>query len=193
MRVISGKARRLQLKTPEGFETRPTTDRIKETLFNMINNCLYDCIFMDFFAGSGAIGIEALSRGAEKCFFVENNKNAAEIIASNLKFTGLSDNGIILEKDVIDAVNLLITKNITADIIFMDPPYNKELEKKVLLYIKDACVIDYNTLVIVEASIETDMSYVEQMGFYIEKEKKYKTNKHVFIKKKESVVSAIRV
>lgn len=193
MRVISGKARRLQLKTPEGFETRPTTDRIKETLFNMINNYLYNCIFIDFFAGSGAIGIEALSRGAEKCFFIENNKNAAEIIASNLKFTRLSDNCIILEKDVIDAVNLLIKKNITADIIFMDPPYNKELEKKVLLHIKDTGIVDYNTMVIVEASIETDMSYVEQMGFYIEKEKIYKTNKHVFIKKKESMVSAIQV
>ena len=71
MRVIAGKARRIQLKTPTGMETRPTTDRIKETLFNMIQSQLYDCSFLDLFSGSGGIGIEALSRGAEHAVFIE--------------------------------------------------------------------------------------------------------------------------
>ena len=71
MRVIAGSARSLKLKTLEGIETRPTTDRIKETLFNMISPQMYDCIFLDLFAGSGGIGIEALSRGAKEAVFVQ--------------------------------------------------------------------------------------------------------------------------
>ena len=85
MRVIAGKAKRLQLKTPTGMDTRPTTDRIKETLFNMIQDELYDIYFLDLFSGSGGIGIEALSRGARKAVFVEQNRNASDIIRDNLQ------------------------------------------------------------------------------------------------------------
>ena len=81
MRVIAGTARRIQLETVKGNNTRPTTDRIKETLFNIINNDLYDIDFLDLFSGSGAIGIEALSRGASSATFVENNRNAIKCIA----------------------------------------------------------------------------------------------------------------
>lgn len=87
MRVIAGKAKRLQLKTPKGLDTRPTTDRIKETLFNMIQDELYDIRFLDLFAGSGGIGIEALSRGAKEAVFVEQNREACSIIKENLTFT----------------------------------------------------------------------------------------------------------
>ena len=80
MRVIAGSAKRLRLKTLEGLETRPTSDRIKETLFNMISPWIADCKFLDLFAGSGGIGIEALSRGAKRAVFVEKNPKAAEII-----------------------------------------------------------------------------------------------------------------
>ena len=80
MRVIAGSARRLTLKTIEGMDTRPTTDRIKETLFNMIQNDIYGCTFLDLFSGSGAIGIEALSRGAKEAVFVEKNPKAADCI-----------------------------------------------------------------------------------------------------------------
>ena len=85
MRVIAGSARRLTLKTIEGMDTRPTTDRIKETLFNMIQNDIYGCTFLDLFSGSGAIGIEALSRGAKEAVFVEKNPKAADCIRDNLK------------------------------------------------------------------------------------------------------------
>ena len=78
MRVIAGSARRTQLKTLEGMDTRPTTDRIKETLFNMIAPYLYDSIFLDLFAGSGGIGLEAVSRGAKKAVFVENSKRVSK-------------------------------------------------------------------------------------------------------------------
>ena len=86
MRVIAGKARSLHLKTIEGLDTRPTTDRIKETLFNMINDELYGASFLDLFSGSGGIGIEALSRGARKAVFVESSRKAAACIQENLKF-----------------------------------------------------------------------------------------------------------
>ena len=90
MRVIGGRAKRLQLKTLEGMDTRPTTDRIKETLFNMIDPWIADCDFLDLFAGSGGIGIEAASRGAKEVVFVEENPAAMMIIRENLKHTSLS-------------------------------------------------------------------------------------------------------
>lgn len=83
MRVIAGSARRLLLKTVEGMETRPTTDRIKETLFNIIQNDLYGCVFLDLFAGSGAIGIEALSRGAKRAVFIDNGNRQISCIRDN--------------------------------------------------------------------------------------------------------------
>ena len=89
MRVIAGKARRLPLKTVPGQNTRPTTDRIKETLFNMIQDELYGIRFLDLFAGSGAIGIEALSRGAARAVFVEDDRRAVSCIQENLAFTRL--------------------------------------------------------------------------------------------------------
>ena len=80
MRVIAGTARSLPLKTPEGMDTRPTTDRIKETLFNMLQTYIPDCVFVDIFSGSGGIGIEALSRGARKAYFIENAPKRMPII-----------------------------------------------------------------------------------------------------------------
>ena len=85
MRVIAGKARRIPLKTMDGLNTRPTTDRIKETLFNIIQDDIYGCRFLDLFSGSGGIGIEALSRGAKEAFFVERHKTAAACIRENLE------------------------------------------------------------------------------------------------------------
>ena len=103
MRVIAGSARRLLLKSPEGLDTRPTTDRIKETLFNMLMPNLPDAVFIDLFSGSGGIGIEALSRGANKAYFVENNQKAVACITENLEHTHLSDRAVVLKQDVFAA------------------------------------------------------------------------------------------
>ena len=100
MRVIAGNARRIQLKTLDGIETRPTTDRIKETLFNMLAPYLYDCIFLDLFAGSGGIGIEALSRGAMEAVFVENNPKAMQCVKENLARTHMERKGMTMSMDV---------------------------------------------------------------------------------------------
>ena len=97
MRVIAGTARSLPLKTPEGMDTRPTTDRIKETLFNMLQTYIPDCVFVDIFSGSGGIGIEALSRGARKAYFIENAPKALACIEDNLAFTKMKDRAIVLK------------------------------------------------------------------------------------------------
>ena len=107
MRVIAGSARRLLLKTVEGKDTRPTTDRIKETLFNMIQNDLYGRSFLDLFAGSGGIGIEAASRGAKEVVFVEKNPAAMMIIRENLKHTSLEDAAVTMQSDVMTAIRSL--------------------------------------------------------------------------------------
>ena len=183
MRVIAGTAKRLQLKTVKGDNTRPTTDRIKETLFNMLQNDIEGCRFLDLFSGSGAIGIEALSRGAKEAVFVENNKEAINCIKENLIFTKLVNSGIVMSYDVMTAISMLEGRNAKLDIVFMDPPYNKEIEKDVLDRLKQSEIIDSDTMIIVEASLNTSFSYLRDMGYELFKEKKYKTNKHMFIYK----------
>lgn len=187
MRVIAGKAGSLKLKTIDGSSTRPTTDRIKETLFNMIQPSVCDSIFLDLFAGSGGIGIEALSRGAKKCVFVENNRAASACIRENLSFTRLDDRGEVLEMDVMTALERLKGKGQGFDIIFMDPPYEKGYERQVLSQLKDLSIADSNTIIIVEASMNTDFSYVMEYGMKVLKEKRYKSNKHVFMQKSGGV------
>ena len=185
MRVIAGSAKRLQLKTIDGMDTRPTTDRIKETLFNMISPYIADSCFLDLFSGSGAIGIEALSRGAEKAVFVEQNRKAMECIRENLRYTRLEKGAVLYEMDVFSALKKLDTP---FDYIFMDPPYNMLLEKKVLEYLSESELLSDSGIIIVEASLETDFSYVEELGFAVIKEKKYKTNKHLFLEREEPEV-----
>ena len=181
MRVIAGSAKRIQLKTPDGMKTRPTTDRIKETLFNMLQSELCDCDFLDLFSGSGAIGIEALSRGAKEAVFIEQNDKAITCIKENLQNTGLKKNAQVYKADVFSGLRQLETKKNIFDIVFMDPPYRQELEKKVLMQLSNSVIIDTNTRIIFEASLDTDVSYIEDLGYEIEKIKKYKTNMHVFL------------
>lgn len=190
MRVIAGSARRLLLKTPEGMDTRPTTDRIKETLFNMLQDDLYHCRFLDLFSGSGAIGIEALSRGAEQAVFVENNANAAKIIRENLKTTHLEEQAVVMNCDALTALRRLEDRGLSFDFIFMDPPYNQLHEKRVLEYLAHSSLVTEDTVIVVEASKETDMPYLKELGFLLDRVKEYKTNKHLFIihTKGESII-----
>ena len=101
MRVIAGSARSMPLKAPAGYDTRPTQDRIKETLFNMLQTQIPGCVFVDVFSGSGGIGIEALSRGARKSYFIENDAKAAACIQENLSFTKLDDRAVLLKQDFV--------------------------------------------------------------------------------------------
>lgn len=180
MRVIAGTAKRLQLKTLDGMDTRPTTDRIKETLFNMLAPYIYDSLFLDLFAGSGGIGIEALSRGAKGAVFVEHNAKAMACVKENLKHTKLDRRAMTISTDVMTALYKLEGEK-NFDYIYMDPPYNQEYEKKVLEYLSGSDLLSDDGIIIIEASKETKFDYVEELGFSIIKSKEYKTNKHVFI------------
>lgn len=182
MRVIAGKAKRLQLKTPKGMDTRPTTDRIKETLFNMIQDELYDIRFLDLFAGSGGIGIEALSRGAREAVFVEQSREACSIIRENLMFTHLEEQAKVLGQNVLTAFAQLRSGD-GFEVAFMDPPYGKGLELQVLQNKDFYSILVDKALVIVEADLETVLLEDEIPGFRILKEKIYKTNKHIFLEK----------
>jgi len=184
MRVVAGKARSLQLMTVPGTDVRPTTDRIKETLFNMITNEVPGSRFLDLFAGSGGIGIEALSRGAEHAVFVDKNRTAVQCIRKNLEHVKMSADATILQTDALSAIAQLEQKKACFDVIFMDPPYDCQLEKQVLLRLAGSPLVTEDTLIIVEASLETEFDYLEENGYLVQKDKIYKTNRHIFIKVK---------
>lgn len=182
MRVIAGTRRSMPLKTIDGLATRPTQDRTKETLFNVIQNDVPGSMFLDLFSGSGAIAIEALSRGAKKAYLVENSREAAACIRDNLTFTKLSDDAVLMETDALTALKRLEGKAVF-DIIFMDPPYNHGYEREVLTYLSDSKLIDEYSVIVVEASDETSFDYLDELGFTAYKIKKYKNNMHVFIQR----------
>jgi len=146
----------------------------------MIADRIGGCRFLDLFAGSGAIGIEALSRGAKSAAFVEKDRRALSVIRQNLSFTHLSGGGRVIASDCVRAIAMLDHEH-PFDIIFMDPPYDKGLERSVLEAISPTSVADEKTLIIVEASLDTDFSYLDELGFTLVREKRYKTNKHVFL------------
>lgn len=182
MRVIAGTARRLQLKAPKGMDTRPTTDRIKETLFNMLQDEIDGICFLDLFSGSGGIGIEALSRGAVKAYFVERNQEACNIIRDNLGFTRLAEKAEVMSCSALSAISMLQGKEMF-HVVFMDPPYGKGLEKEVLKSPEFHRILVDKALVIIEADLDTRLSDEDISGFRMLKEKIYKTNKHIFLEK----------
>ncbi len=183
MRVIAGKARSLNLKSLPSSEIRPTTDRIKETLFNILQPYLYGCRFLDLCSGSGAIGIEALSRGAACCILVDKNRRAMQILQENLHFTHLEENAYTMTTDAVDALQLLEGTD-PFDIIFMDPPYGHGIERSVLEYLRNSALARSDTQIIVECDLQTSFDYLDALDFQIYRYKKYKTNAHVFISRK---------
>ena len=181
MRVIAGSARSMPLKTPKGDNTRPTTDRIKETLFNMLQPYIPGGLFVDLYSGSGGIGIEALSRGAKKAYFVDHDSECIKCINENLKFTKLDESGVVYKQDVYSALNMI--REPYVDVIFADPPYNAHAESGILASLSDKPYVGEDTVIIIEALIDTDFSFAQDLGFEILKEKQYKSNKHVWLTK----------
>ena len=186
MRVIAGKCRSLPLKAVPGKTTRPTTDRIKETLFNILQGYIPGAVFLDLFSGSGAIGIEALSRGASHAWFVENDRSAVRIIQDNLRFTRLDRDAHVLMMNAADAA-VQLSGRAVFDVVFLDPPYGQDLEKDVLRTFRGASCIHEDTLFVIEASLGTDFAWLESFGYDLIKEKCYKTNKHIFAKPAKGV------
>lgn len=183
MRVIAGSAKSLKLKTIEGNDTRPTQDRIKETLFNMIQYDIAGSSFLDLFSGSGGIGIEALSRGAGEACFVEKSRRAMRCIRENLAHTHLMERARIMEMEVSEALRRLEQQGKEFDYIFMDPPYKKGFEEAVLKQLDQSLICTEDTIVIAESSLDTEISDSWFQNLHIIRVKEYKTNKHTFLKK----------
>ena len=182
MRVIAGSARSINLITPKGFDTRPTTDKYKETLFNCLQSYIGNSVFVDLFAGSGAIGIEALSRGAAKAYFCDNSKEAVNCIKENLNKTKLSDKAVVYKEDASFFIKNRIKE--TPDIIFIDPPFKLHLEKDVIPLLDSLKLIGEDTIIVVECDYDSEFEFLDELNLEIFKIKEYKTNKHVFIQKK---------
>jgi 16S rRNA (guanine966-N2)-methyltransferase len=127
MRVISGKLKGRKLKGPEGLELRPTGDRLKESLFNILGPRLAGVSMLDVFSGTGAIGIEALSRGASEAVFIESSEAAVRLIQKNLKTCGIGKGYRIVEQDAFTALRALARQGFKANIVFFDPPYDWKL------------------------------------------------------------------
>ena len=152
MRVISGNLRGTKLYTLEGLETRPTLDRVKESLFNIINFDIKDCTFLDLFAGSGAIGIEAASRGAKKVVMCEKSKNAYDIINKNLEKTRLLEDVKVYNLDFEKCIENKLSESF--DIVFLDPPYKSDYAYKATKLLMEKKLITKDTLIILETDIE---------------------------------------
>ncbi|MBP5154930.1 MAG: 16S rRNA (guanine(966)-N(2))-methyltransferase RsmD [Lachnospiraceae bacterium] len=186
MQVIAGSARRLQLMTVPGTDTRPTSSQIRETLFNILQPYVQGSRFLDLFAGSGAIGIEALSRGAAEAVFVENSRKAVACIGRNLAHTRLAEKARVLETSAVTALKRLAAQGACFDLIFLDPPYDGGWYRPVFEALAASPAAGEETLIIAEARKDEDFSFLEELGFVPVREKVYKSNKHVFVRRKEA-------
>ena len=148
MRVISGTARGTTLHSIDNIGTRPTLDRVKESLFNIIQNKIEDSTVLDLFAGSGAIGIEFLSRRAEKAYFCDISIKAIEMIEQNLNKTRLKEKAEVFNKDYLKCIEEL--KNVQFDIIFLDPPYKEKFSIEALKKISEAKMLKNDGIIIIE-------------------------------------------
>ncbi len=180
IKVIAGSRRSLPLKTLDGDDiTKPTRNMIRETLFNCLQMDVPGSRFLDLFSGCGAIGIEALSRGAESAVLVEANKAALEVIKYNVHFTKFDDEADIVRADAVSYLRKMNT--VDFDIIHLDPPYMKGFER--------ACVEALNTkefsnpdaVIVIECEKNTDFDFIENTKFRIYKTKIYSINKHIFL------------
>ena len=184
MRIISGKARGTKLYTLEGNNTRPTLDRIKEALFNIIQNEIPNCVFLDLFSGSGAIGLEAVSRGAKKAILGENSKQAIKIIEKNIEKTHLReqiellpyDYKIILEKHIKDPL----------DIVYIDPPYRTNYAYKAIKMILDKELLNEQGIIIIETeNTEEILNLLKEIEIQIKDIREYGRVKLIFLGKKD--------
>jgi 16S rRNA (guanine966-N2)-methyltransferase len=161
VRVIGGSCRGRRLHTPRGLSVRPTSDKVKESLFNILAGTLGPldgCAVLDIFAGTGNLGIEALSRGAKSAVFIDSSRESTTIISKNLSLTGFTDRSRIIFKDFCQALGILESSGEVFQLIFIDPPYQKGLIEKCLEQLQKSSVIDEQTVVVTEFSSREDIA-----------------------------------
>ena len=178
-KVISGK---LKGRTIKGYDidgTRPTMDRVKESVFGMIQDYLKESIVLDLFAGSGNLGIEALSNGAKKIYFNDINKKCTKVIQDNLREFNVLENSIVINMNYQEALNNFCEKNIKFDIVFLDPPYNNLIINQILTLLVKNNLLNKNALVVCELVKKEDFNNNQLILW---KERKY-GEKYVLIYK----------
>ena len=169
MRVITGKARGIQLKTPEGMQTRPTADRVKEALFSIINFDIPGAEVLDLFGGTGQLGIEALSRGAKSAVFVDHSEQACRLIRENLKRTKLEQQGRVVRGDYMDYLSRCRENY---DIILLDPPYAEVFLENALKRITEIDILRSGGIIVAERPLEKELPW-EFEGYTRSKDYKY--------------------
>lgn len=157
MRIIAGEAKNRIIKTRKGFDTRPTLESVKESLFSIITPYIEGSVFLDLFSGSGSISLEAISRGAKRAVMIEKDGEALKYIIENIDNLGFSDRCRAYKNDAIRAIEILGRKNEKFDIIFMDPPYQDNVTKKVLKAIDKANILTEDGLIICEHHLLEDL------------------------------------
>ncbi len=164
MRVIAGKFRSRKLKGPGLLSLRPTSDRLRETLFNILGASVEDSLFVDLYAGTGAIGIEAISRGARKVIFVESDAKAAKLVRENLGALDMFAGAELIEDDALRGLEKLARRRALADFIFLDPPYEDTKEHAAVLEFLDAShLIAPRGIVIVEHSPQMAVTRLDRL------------------------------
>ena len=169
MRVISGKARGVNLKTPEGILTRPTIDRVKEALFSIINFDIPASNVLDLFGGTGQLGIEALSRGAKSAVFVDQREEACKLIKENLRCTKLEQDAKVVRMDYLDYLKRCKDK---FDIIFLDPPYAEVFLENALKCITEIDILQSGGIIVAERPLGKDLPW-DFEGYTRSKDYKY--------------------
>ena len=187
MRIISGKARGTKLYTLDGTATRPTLDRVKESLFNIIQNDIEDSTVLDLFSGSGAIGLEFLSRGAKRAVLCDSSKDAIKIIKQNVQKTHFEEKVEVYNMEFTKLVERL--QNQKFDIIYIDPPYATDFIKISLEKIIEYELVNENTKIIVETDDETRiLNQIEKMYVEITEKRKYGRETIIFLKYRKTQI-----
>ena len=168
MRVISGSVRGRRLKEPVGFDIRPTSDMVKESVFNIVQFDIEGRRVLDLYAGTGQLGIEALSRGAKSAVFVDSGTNAVKLINENLKLCGFSDSASVYARDVIGYLG----NDDEFDLIFVDPPYDSPLAAKTIKRIIEFDKLNTNGIIVCETRIDAVLPDVFP-PYFMHREYKY--------------------
>lgn len=185
MRVISGIARGTKLNSIESLSTRPTLDRVKESVFNIIQNKIQNAIILDLFSGSGAIAIEFLSRGAQQAYICEKNPEAIKMIYSNIQKTRMQDNTVIFNKDYKKTLDLLQQKKIQFDFVYIDPPYQADIAVDSVKRILSLNLLHEKGNIIIETDDEKrELLELEKLNVEITDIRKYGRVSLIFLTKK---------
>ncbi|MCR8641797.1 16S rRNA (guanine(966)-N(2))-methyltransferase RsmD [Paenibacillus sp. N1-5-1-14] len=150
MRVISGKARGRSLQAVSGMKTRPTTDKVKEAIFSMIGPYFDGGMVLDLFAGTGGLGIEALSRGVDKAIFIDMDKKSIDTVVHNLDVTKLRDQAEVYRNDANRAIKLLAKRGVKFDYVFLDPPYRLKIIEELLTLLEEGELFAEDAVIVVE-------------------------------------------